>query len=134
MSRLPGWVILCLALLGLAALACVGVRPSRELGPAGSIVVERIELLGAVRSVSWYLPAGDATALSEQERAGMKLFRSLKTRCFECHNFPTFADDTFRVIGVPETGAHDRGRAGVPGDDERRRAEAARRGPAGRRR
>ena len=34
----------------------------------------------------------------------MKLFRSLKTRCFECHNFPTFADDTFRVIGVPDKG------------------------------
>ncbi len=60
--------------------------------------------------------AGDVTALSPQEREGMKLFRSLKTRCFECHNFPTFADETFRVIGVPETGAHDRGRASVPGE------------------
>ncbi len=38
--------------------------------------------------------AGDTTALNEQERSGMRLFRSLKTRCFECHNFPTFADDT----------------------------------------
>lgn len=60
--------------------------------------------------------AGDVTALSPQERDGMKLFRSLKTRCFECHNFPTFADDTFRVIGVPETGEHDRGRACVQGE------------------
>lgn len=60
--------------------------------------------------------AGDATALNEQERSGMKVFRSLKTRCFECHNFPTFADDTFRVIGVPDNGEHDRGRAGVPGE------------------
>ncbi|MES1227165.1 MAG: parallel beta-helix domain-containing protein, partial [Armatimonadota bacterium] len=60
--------------------------------------------------------AGDSEALNEQERAGMKVFRSLKTRCFECHNFPTFADDTFRVIGVPDNGPRDRGRAGVPGE------------------
>ncbi len=60
--------------------------------------------------------AGDTTALNEQERNGMKLFRSLKTRCFECHNFPTFADDSFRVIGVPDNGPHDVGRAGVPGE------------------
>ncbi|MFO0690023.1 MAG: alpha/beta hydrolase [Myxococcota bacterium] len=78
MSRLPGWVILCLALLGLAALACVGVRPSRELGPAGSIVVERIELLGAVRSVSWYLPAGDATALVVFEHGFLRRCENLR--------------------------------------------------------
>ncbi len=59
--------------------------------------------------------AGDANALTAQQRNGMKLFRSLNTRCFECHNFPTFADDTFRIIGVPDKGPHDRGRAGVPG-------------------
>ncbi len=58
--------------------------------------------------------AGDTTALDAQERSGMRLFRSLKTRCFECHNFPTFADDSFRVIGVPDNGEHDPGRAGVP--------------------
>ncbi|MBI2824738.1 MAG: right-handed parallel beta-helix repeat-containing protein [Planctomycetia bacterium] len=60
--------------------------------------------------------AGDLAALNDQERSGMKVFRSLKTRCFECHNFPTFADDTFRVIGVPEKGERDRGRASVPGE------------------
>jgi parallel beta-helix repeat protein len=60
--------------------------------------------------------AGDTGALDAHERDGMKLFRSLKTRCFECHNFPTFADDTFRVIGVPDKGEPDHGRAGVPGE------------------
>ncbi|MGD9723989.1 MAG: parallel beta-helix domain-containing protein [Pirellulales bacterium] len=60
--------------------------------------------------------AGDTTALDEHERNGFKLFRSLKTRCFECHNFPTFADDSFRVIGVPDNGPHDQGRAAVPGE------------------
>ena len=44
---------------------------------------------------------GDMNALNEEEKRGMRLFRSVKTRCFECHRFPTFADPTFRVIGVP---------------------------------
>ncbi len=60
--------------------------------------------------------AGNTAALNPQERRGMRLFRSLKTRCFECHNFPTFADDSFRVIGVPDNGEHDKGRASVPGE------------------
>ncbi len=57
---------------------------------------------------------GDSTALNEQEKRGLSAFRSVKTRCFECHRFPTFADDTFRVVGVPAS-SHDPGRAGVPG-------------------
>src|SRR5690606_5648004 len=43
---------------------------------------------------------GDASALTEQEKRGLALFRSVKTRCFECHRMPTFADEAFRVIGV----------------------------------
>jgi parallel beta-helix repeat protein len=46
--------------------------------------------------------AGDASALSAEARRGLTLFRSLKTRCFECHGFPTFANQDFKVIGVPE--------------------------------
>src|SRR5215470_10459171 len=46
--------------------------------------------------------AGDPTALSVEERRGLTLFRSLKTRCFECHGFPTFANPDFKVIGVPK--------------------------------
>lgn len=45
---------------------------------------------------------GDRTALTAAERRGLNLFRSLKTRCFECHNLPTFANPDFKVIGVPE--------------------------------
>ena len=45
--------------------------------------------------------AGDRSALSFAERRGLNLFRSLKTRCFECHNLPTFANPDFKVIGVP---------------------------------
>jgi parallel beta-helix repeat protein len=45
---------------------------------------------------------GDRAALSAAERRGLTLFRSLKTRCFECHGFPTFANPDFKVIGVPD--------------------------------
>lgn len=60
---------------------------------------------------------GDMNALTDQEKRGLKLFRSVKTRCFECHRFPHFADDTFRVIGVPPLEGHepDIGRAEVAG-------------------
>ncbi len=54
--------------------------------------------------------AGDFDALTPQQRRGLALFRSGATRCFECHGAPTFASDTFRVIGVP---SDDPGRAGV---------------------
>lgn len=45
--------------------------------------------------------AGDSSALTAEQRRGLTLFRSLKTRCFECHGFPTFANPDFKVIGVP---------------------------------
>src|SRR5262245_29433379 len=45
--------------------------------------------------------AGDRSALTPEQRRGLTLFRSLKTRCFECHGFPTFANPDFKVIGVP---------------------------------
>jgi parallel beta-helix repeat protein len=54
--------------------------------------------------------AGDFDALTAQQRRGLALFRSGATRCFECHSAPTFASDTFRVVGVPSA---DPGRAGV---------------------
>ena len=45
---------------------------------------------------------GDNGALSIRERHGLNIFRSLKTRCFECHNIPTFNNPDFKVIGVPD--------------------------------
>ena len=45
---------------------------------------------------------GDPSALTPAERRGLTLFRSLKTRCFECHGFPNFANPDFKVIGVPD--------------------------------
>jgi cytochrome c peroxidase len=61
--------------------------------------------------------AGDSYALDDSEKRGLQLFRSLKTRCFECHASPNFSDGSFRVNGVPELEGHapDPGRAKVPG-------------------
>lgn len=62
--------------------------------------------------------AGELDALTASQRRGFTLFRSAATRCFECHAAPTFATDTFRVIGVPDMYGwpHDRGRAGAVAD------------------
>ncbi|HFC12657.1 MAG TPA: hypothetical protein ENJ56_07420, partial [Anaerolineae bacterium] len=54
--------------------------------------------------------AGDKEALTPAQRRGLTLFRSGATRCFECHAAPTFAQDTFRVVGVD---SDDPGRAAV---------------------
>ena len=60
---------------------------------------------------------GEVRALSPDERRGFNLFRSLKTRCFECHNLPTFANPDFKVIGVPPlpNSPPDSGRGAVAG-------------------
>jgi len=46
---------------------------------------------------------GDLGALTPEQRRGFNLFRSGRTRCFECHGLPTFANRDFKIIGVPET-------------------------------
>jgi cytochrome c peroxidase len=66
--------------------------------------------------------AGDTSALTSEQRHGLTLFRSLKTRCFECHGFPTFANPDFKVIGVPPLPGRpgqqdDLGRAEVEGGE-----------------
>ncbi len=60
---------------------------------------------------------GARGALTESERRGLAIFRSLKTRCFECHNLPTFANPEFKVVGVPprEGEEPDLGRGAVAG-------------------
>ncbi len=57
--------------------------------------------------------AGNVDALTPSQRRGLALFRSGATRCFECHTAPTFASDTFRVVGVP---SDDPGRAAISED------------------
>ena len=68
---------------------------------------------------------GDRHALSEAERRGLNVFRSLATRCFECHNLPTFANPDFKVIGVPDPedlASPDLGRSEIAGGNAYDRA------------
>jgi cytochrome c peroxidase len=44
---------------------------------------------------------GEREALSASERNGLTLFRSLATRCFECHRLPTLEAPLALSIGVP---------------------------------
>ncbi len=45
---------------------------------------------------------GEFDALTPQQRRGFNVFRSAQTRCFECHSWPTFSNNTFNVLGVPD--------------------------------
>jgi parallel beta-helix repeat protein len=45
---------------------------------------------------------GDRYALTPSQARGFNLFRSGRTRCFECHGAPTFANRDFKIIGVPD--------------------------------
>jgi cytochrome c peroxidase len=56
---------------------------------------------------------GERAALSPAERRGLALFRSLNTRCFECHRLPTFDAPLALGVGVPSP---DRGVGGVTGE------------------
>jgi parallel beta-helix repeat protein len=45
---------------------------------------------------------GDRNALTPAQVRGFNLFRSGRSRCFECHGLPTFANRDFKIVGVPE--------------------------------
>jgi parallel beta-helix repeat protein len=45
---------------------------------------------------------GELGGLTPEQRRGFNLFRSGRTRCFECHGLPTFANRDFKIIGVPD--------------------------------
>jgi cytochrome c peroxidase len=61
--------------------------------------------------------AGDRAALAPAERRGLALFRSLNTRCFECHRLPTFDAPLALGVGVPSA---DPGVAGASGEPAQR--------------
>lgn len=54
--------------------------------------------------------AGDGRVLTAAQQRGLDIFFSERTHCAECHQAPTFASETFRVVGVA---SDDPGRAGV---------------------
>jgi cytochrome c peroxidase len=49
--------------------------------------------------------AGDRSAMTVAQVRGFDLFRSGRTRCFECHGIPTFANRDFKIVGVPDLDA-----------------------------
>ena len=60
---------------------------------------------------------GERGALAPAERRGLALFRSLNTRCFECHRLPTFDAPLALGVGVPSA---DPGLSGVSGEPAQR--------------
>ncbi len=48
--------------------------------------------------------AGDTTAISASGVRGLKLF--LAKGCVRCHSGPSFSDDMFHALAVPQTGVH----------------------------
>ena len=60
---------------------------------------------------------GERAALTAPERRGLALFRSLNTRCFECHQLPTFDASLALGVGVPSA---DPGVGGVSGEPAER--------------
>jgi cytochrome c peroxidase len=65
---------------------------------------------------------GYAAALSEQEIAGLNVFRSFVARCAECHTPPLFTNQQIAVIGTPEPEGRPRdvGAAEPSGDSSQR--------------
>lgn len=49
--------------------------------------------------------AGEASAIGEQAKRGLKLFIG-KAGCVACHAGPTFSDEEYHVTGVPQIGEH----------------------------
>jgi cytochrome c peroxidase len=60
---------------------------------------------------------GEREALSAAEIRGLALFRSLATRCFECHRLPTFDAPLALSVGVP---SNDPGVAAITGSQAQR--------------
>lgn len=63
--------------------------------------------------------AGDPAAISASAKRGLKVFIG-KGFCVQCHAGPTFSDQQFHNIGVPQTGPH------VPATDSGRYEDAGR--------
>jgi cytochrome c peroxidase len=62
---------------------------------------------------------GDKTALNENEKRGMDLFFSERTKCASCHSGVFFTDNDFHSTGIV-THYFDRGRNMITGDNEDR--------------
>src|SRR5437899_1661170 len=59
--------------------------------------------------------AGDKTALTAEQKAGMRLFFGPRTGCSSCHVVPLFTDNQWHNLGVPQVGPKvvDNGRSDI---------------------
>ncbi|MFN0058848.1 MAG: cytochrome-c peroxidase [Planctomycetota bacterium] len=66
--------------------------------------------------------AGDAAALTTEERGGLWIYES-KGKCWVCHAGPNFSDESFHNTGVGVVdGSAEAGRAAITGDEKDRGA------------
>lgn len=79
--------------------------------PEAVTIVEIANALAAFMGTEWqsydspydkYL-AGEVSALTDQQRLGMKLFFG-KAKCATCHSGPLFSDQSFYALGLPPFG------------------------------
>jgi cytochrome c peroxidase len=97
-------------------------RPVNEEDLAGALA-SFVRTIQAGASAFDRFVAGDATALSDLERAGLDVFQG-KGRCVRCHTGTNLSDEQFHNTGVAwhDGVLHDEGRALVTGSDEDRGA------------
>lgn len=89
--------------------------PAVTLGRLARAIAAFERRLLSTRSRYDRFAAGERGALRPDEREGLRLFRSLATRCFECHRPPTFSAPLAVSIGVPSEDPGVGGATGAPG-------------------
>lgn len=112
-------------------------RVSLDIGTLSRALASYVRTIRAGDSPYDRYVAGDRSALSEEARAGLMVFRG-KANCVVCHVGPNLTDEKFHNTGVGWNGQAfpDSGRFGVTGREEDRGAfktptlrEVARRAP-----
>ena len=71
----------------------------------GKAVASYVRLLRSADAPFDRYVAGDRDAISASAKRGAKLFVG-KAACTECHEGPTFTDNEFHNVGVPQVGEH----------------------------
>jgi len=86
-----------------------------------ALVAFESSLISLNSRYDWYAH-GVHSALTDNELAGLNVFRSFVARCAECHTPPLFSNQQIAVIGVPETAGKplDPGAQAATGDASQR--------------
>ena len=93
LAQMPGYVKLFNEAFGVE-------RPSFDLVLKAIASFERSEMVSRDSPFDKFL-AGDDSALSDDARAGLELFRG-KARCISCHNGSLMTDEDFHFLDVPK--------------------------------